>query len=142
MPKTAQTPTPASVLITLMEEYQLNPFSLSKEINLSQSSVRQLVTGKSKVTVPTALRLAKYFEQSPDYWLDLQRAKDIKDAQNDKELMALVKGIPKAKKPVAKPKAQGKAAGKATLSDKRKNAAKVPGAKPASRKPASKSKGK
>jgi addiction module HigA family antidote len=125
-----------------MEEYQLNPFSLSKEINLSQSSVRQLVTGKSKVTVPTALRLAKYFDQSPDYWLDLQRAKDIKDAQNDKELTAIVKGIPKAKKPAAKPKATGKTAGKTALSDKRKKAAKTPGAKPASRKPASKSKKK
>ena len=136
MAKSAQTPTPTSVLMTLMEEYQLNPFSLSKEINLSQSSVRQLVTGKSKVTVPTALRLAKYFDQSPDYWLDLQRAKDIKDAQNDKELMAIVKGIPKAKKPAAEPKAQGKTARKTTLSDKRKKAEKVPGEKAASRKPA------
>jgi addiction module HigA family antidote len=125
-----------------MEEYRLNPFSLSKEINLSQSSVRQLVTGKSKVTVQTALRLAKYFDQSPDYWLALQRAKDIKDAQNDPELTAIVKGISKAKKPAAEPKAQGKTAGKATLSDKRKNAAKAPGAKSASRKPASKTKGK
>jgi len=140
MPKSTQTP--AQILIALMDEYQLNPFSLSKEINLSQSSVRQLVTGKSKVTVPTALRLAKYFDQTPDYWLDLQRAKDIKDAQDDRELMAKVKGIPKAKKPDVKPKAQGKAARKTALSDKRKNAAKVPGAKPASRKPASKTKGK
>jgi addiction module HigA family antidote len=140
MPKSAQTP--ASVLIALMEEYQLNAFSLSKEINLNQSSVRQLVTGKSKVKVPTALRLAKYFGQTPDYWLDLQRETDFKDAQNDKKLMAIVKGISKAKKPTAKPKAQSKTAKKTTLSDKRKKAAKVPGAKPASRKPASKAKGK
>ena len=137
MPKSAQTP--ASVLIALMDEFQLNPFSLSKEINLSQSSVRQLVTGKSKVTVPTALRLAKYFGLTPDYWLDLQRAVDINEAQKNKKLMAIVKGIPKAGKPAAKPKAQGKPARKTTLSDKRKNAAKVPGA---SRKPAAKSKGK
>jgi len=140
MPKSVQTP--ASVLMALMEEYHLNPFSLSKEISLSQSSVRLLVTGKSKVTVPTAFRLAKYFGQSPDYWLDLQREVDINDAQSNKELMAIVKGISKAKEPVAKPKAQGNAARKTTLSDKRKNAAKVPGAKPASRKPASKAKGK
>jgi len=140
MPKPAQTP--ASVLMALMEEYQLNPFSLSKKIHLSQSSVRQLVTGKAKVTVKTALRLEKYFGQSYDYWLDLQRAADIKEAQNDEELMAIVDQISKAKKPVEKTKAQAKTARKTTLSDKRKNAAKVPGAKPASRKPAAKSKGK
>ena len=140
MPKSAQTP--ASVLLALMDEYQLNPLSLSKEINLNYASVRQIVTGKSKVTIPTALRLAKYFGQTPDYWLDLQRDVEIKEAENDKELMAIVKGISKAKKPVEKPKTQGKTVKKNTLSDKRKNAAKVPGAKPASRKPASKSKGK
>ena len=132
MPKTKQTP--VSVLLSLMEEYQLNPFSLSKEISLSPSSVRQLVTGKSKVTVPTAFRLAHYFGQSYDYWLDLQRAVDIKDAQKNKKLMAIVKGIKKAKKPAAKPKAQKKPVKKTTLSDKRKKAAKVPGAKLASRK--------
>jgi len=136
MPKSTQTP--VSALIALMDEYQLNPFSLSKEINLSYASVRQLVTGKSKVTVPTALRLAKYFGQSPDYWLDLQRAVDVKEAQNNKNLMAIVKGIPKAKKPTVKPKAQGKTPRKTTLADKRKKAAKVPGAKRASRKPSSK----
>jgi addiction module HigA family antidote len=136
MPKSAQTP--ASVIIALMDEYQLNPFSLSKEINLSYASVRQIVTGKSKVTVPTALRLAKYFGQTPDYWLGLQRDVEIKEAENDKELMAIVKGIAKVKKPAVKAKTQEKAAKKATLSDKRKSAAKVPRAKPASRKPASK----
>ena len=136
MPKSTQTP--ASVLVALMEEYQLNPFSMSKEINLSHSSIRQFITGKSKVTVPTALRLAKYFDQSPDYWLDLQRAVDIKEAQNDKGLMAIVKEISKAKKPSAKSKAKEKPVKKTTLSNKRKNAAKGPGAKPASRKSASK----
>ena len=138
MPKSAQTP--ASVLTTLMEEYQLNPFSLSKEIKLSQSSVRQLVNGKSKVTVSTALRLGKFFGNDTDYWLDLQRATDVNEAQNNKELMDIVKGISKAKKPAAKPKAENKSVKKTTLSDKRKKAAKVPGAKPASRKSASKAK--
>ena len=132
MPKSTQTP--ASVLMALMDEYQLNPFSLSKEINLSYASVRQIVIGKSKVTVPTALRLAKYFGQTPDYWLDLQRDVEIKEAENDKKLMAIVKGIAKAKKSAAKAKTQEKTAKKTTLSDKRKIAAKVPGAKPTSRK--------
>ena len=136
MPKSTQTT--ASVLMALMDEYQLNPFSLSKEINLSHSSVRQIIIGKSKVTVPTALRLAKFFDQSSDYWLDLQRADDIREAQNNKELIAIVKGISKAKKPAVKSKAQGKTTRKTTLSGKRKAAAKVPGAKTASRKSASK----
>ena len=147
MPKTTQTP--SSVLTSLMEEYQLNPFSLSKEISLSHSAVRLIANGKSRVTVPTALRLAKFFGQTPEYWLDLQRSSELSEAQKDKDLMAAIKGIQKAKKPSIKAnikpnksKEKGKPAKKTTLSDKRKYAAKVPGAKPASRKPSSKSKEK
>jgi antitoxin HigA-1 len=95
MPKSQ---TPASVLQSLMDEYQLNPFSLAKAINLSNSAVRLLVIGKSKVTVPTALRLAKFFGQTPAFWLDLQREADISEASKDQELQDTLKAIPKAKK--------------------------------------------
>ena len=130
MPKSAMTP--ASVLQSLMDEYQLNPLSLSKVINLSPAGVRQLVIGKTKITVPTALRLAKLFGQTPAYWLDLQREADLNEASKDKELQDILKGISKAKKPAA-PKAEtAKAPGKKqSLSDKRKAAAKTPGAKSA-----------
>ena len=134
MPKSAKTPD--SVLVALMDEYQLNPFSLSKAINLSPSAVRLLVIGKSKITVPTALRLSKFFGQPPAFWLDLQRAVDLNEAAEDKELSAVLKDIAKAKKPAAKPKAEAKVKPlkKDALSNKRKKAAKVPGSKPASRK--------
>jgi len=98
MPKSQ---TPATVLQSLMEEYQLNPFSLSKEIHLSNSAVRLLVIGKSKVTVHIALRLAKLFGQTPEYWLDMQRETDLIEASKDKELQDALGSISKAKKPAA-----------------------------------------
>ena len=134
MPKT--TKTPGSVLVSLMDEYQFNPFSLSKALSLSPSAVRLIVIGKAKITVPTALRLAKLFGQSPEFWMDLQRDADIKEAAKDENLSAILKGISKAKRPIVKPVSTGKikVAKKAALSEKRKKAAKVPGSKPASRK--------
>jgi len=130
MPKSTQTP--ASVLQSLMDEYQLNPFSLSKAINLSNSAVRLLVIGKAKVTVPTAFRLAKLFGQTPNFWLDLQREADLNEASKDQKFQDMLKGIAKAKKPDA-PKlvTSKKPDKKQSLSDKRKKAAKIPGAKPA-----------
>ena len=53
-----------------------------------------------------------------------------------------MKGISKAKKSVTNAKAQEKTTKKTTLSDKRKNAVKVPGTRSASWIPASKSSGK
>jgi len=108
MPKSQ---TPASVLQSLMDEYQLNPFSLSKGLHLSNSAVRLLVIGKANISVSTALRLAKFFGQTPAYWLDLQREADLNEASKDKELQDILKAIPKAKKPaVPKNGAAGKPA--------------------------------
>ena len=153
MPKTSKTP--ATVLISLMDEYQLNPFSLSKALKLSPSTARLLVTGRSKITAPAALRLAKLFGQKPSYWLDLQKEADLSEAAKDKKLMAAIKNISKAQKPkksakppakkkaktLAKKKTPAKPLKKTTLRDKRKAASKVPGkraAKTASRRAAKK----
>jgi len=130
MAKSSQTP--ANVLQSLMDEYQLNPFSLSKAIHLSNSAARLLVIGKSKISIPTALRLAKLFDKTPAFWLDLQREADLVEASKDKKLQDILKTISKAKKPAAaKEDTARKPLKKQTLSDKRKKAAKVPGARAA-----------
>ena len=124
--------TPAAVLNSLIEKYQLNPFLLSKAISLNYSTVHQILKGKAKITVPTALRFAKFFGQPSTFWLDLQRGEDLIEAAKDKKLSSILKGISKVKKPSAKiaaSKPKAKSAKKNALSVKRKRAAKVPGAK-------------
>jgi len=139
MAKAAQTP--VTVLKSIMDEYQMTPYALSKAISLSNSAVQQILKGRTKITVSTALRLSKFFGKTTAYWLDLQREADLSEAAQDKELSSVLKGIGKAQKPTGKKaKAPAKAAKKTTLKDKRKAAAKTPGAKPASRKPVTKKK--
>jgi len=121
MPKMAQTP--VSVLNDLMEEYQLTSSSLAKEIHISVSAVRLITVGKSKISVATALRLAKFFGQTPDYWLDLQREADLNEAKKDGELQSVLKGISKAKKP--KPDTKATAGKKRPLSRSKKAALKT-----------------
>jgi addiction module HigA family antidote len=128
-----KTQTPSSVLIQLMDEYQLNAFSLSKAINLDYQIVRRIISSQTKITAPAALKLGKFFGNESDFWMNLQSKADLETALNDKELMSEVKAISKAKQPVSKPKKKKKSARKESISDKRKKAGKVPGAKPASR---------
>ena len=132
MPKSAKTP--SSVLVSLMDEYGLNPSSLSKKIGLSYATVRMLVIGEMKISTPTALRLAKFFGNTPDFWLSLQQEADLIEAGKDKELQSALDGIKKAVKQTPASKATGKSRRKITLSDKRKAAAKIPGSKTALRK--------
>jgi addiction module HigA family antidote len=114
-----------------MDEHQLNQQSLAKAIGLSTSATRQIAIGKTKVTVPTALRLAKYFGQTPVYWLDLQRETDLAEAQNDQELQAVLKSISKAQRPAAKAKPDKKA--KPTMKTVSSGKSKEADPKPASR---------
>ena len=132
MPKSSNTP--AVVLKSLMNEYQLSNSALSKHINLSPSMVNQLVSGQSKLTVPVVLRLSKFFGKNPAFWLDIQRVTLLEEAKDDKKLQKILKGISKASKPAAKPKAKTILSKKKSISAKRKQAAKIPGAKPAARK--------
>jgi addiction module HigA family antidote len=128
-----KTQTPSSVLIQLMDEYQLNAFSLSKATELDYQIVRRIISGQTKISAPAALKLGKFFGNESNFWMDLQSESDLETALNDKELMSVVKSISKAKQPVSKPETNQKPARKESISDKRKKAAKVPGAKPASR---------
>ena len=65
----------------LMEEF-LKPMQLSQnrlaiEIKVPPRRIYEIVLGKRKITPDTALRLAKYFNMSPEFWLGLQMGYDL-----------------------------------------------------------------
>ena len=142
MPKITEPKNPGTVLQSFLDEYGITPFFLSKQINMSNATVLNIVKGTAKVTIQTALRLARYFGNPPMFWIDLQTASEINDLCNDKEFLSELRNIPKAQKPAARAKtaAKSKTAQRKTdtLAEKRKKAAKVPGAKAAKGKKAGK----
>ena len=65
----------------LREEF-LEPMGLTQQqlaegIGVSYQRVNELINGKRGITISTALRLAKYFNTSPDFWLNMQRGNDM-----------------------------------------------------------------
>jgi addiction module HigA family antidote len=123
---------PGAVLKSLLDKYQLNPTALARDIKLSQSAVRQITIEKAKISVPIALRFAKYFGNTPKYWLDVQTAYDLAEAEKDTKLSDILKAIDKPKPPVPAAKKPAKA-GKVAKADKAVKTAK-PAAKPAAKK--------
>jgi addiction module HigA family antidote len=111
MPKPA-IQAPGVVLQSYLDEYQLNPGKLAQAVGLSQSAVRQVVIGKTRISVPVALRFAKYFGNKAEDWIDIQNKYDLAEAAKDSELSAILKGISKAKKPAPKKAAKPAAAAK------------------------------
>ncbi len=65
----------------LMEEF-LVPFGLSQNklavgIGVHARRINEIVLGKRSITADTALRLAKYFGNSAQFWLGLQTDYDL-----------------------------------------------------------------
>lgn len=55
----------------------LTQVELAERIGVSFPRINELVNGKRGVTVDTALRLARLFGTTPEYWLNLQRDFDL-----------------------------------------------------------------
>jgi addiction module HigA family antidote len=81
----------------LLEEF-LKPLGmtqaeLAERIRVSYVRVNELVNGKRRVTPSTALRLAKAFGTSPDFWLNGQLALDLYRTINDEKEIKEVEQI-------------------------------------------------
>ncbi len=84
----------------LLEEF-LKPLGLSQnrlalDIGVHPRRINEIVLGKRSVTADTALRLARYFGTSPQFWMGLQAeyeldvAEDTSGERIEKEVRILV----------------------------------------------------
>jgi addiction module HigA family antidote len=82
---TSRTPTHPGEM--LLEEF-LNPMHLTQReladaILVPYQRVNDIVNGRRGITPSTALRLAKYFGMSADFWMNIQLRWDLYFAQRD-----------------------------------------------------------
>jgi len=85
----------------LAEEF-LKPLGLSQHrlamsIRVPSTRIGEVVRGKRAITPDTALRLARFFDNSPEFWLNLQQMHDLTKAK-----LALAKTI-EAEVPIYEP---------------------------------------
>ena len=59
----------------------LKPYTLAKKLDTSRARMERLVREEVPVTVDTALRLARLFQTTPEFWLNLQTAYDLTVAE-------------------------------------------------------------
>jgi antitoxin HigA-1 len=54
---------------------------LARDIDVNPARINDLVHGRSAITSPIALRLAKYFGTTPELWMNLQASYDLRRAR-------------------------------------------------------------
>ena len=65
-----------------LPDYGLTVSGLASAIGVSRQTVNELLRERRAVSPEMALRLSRLFGNSPEFWLNLQRAVDLWEAEN------------------------------------------------------------
>ena len=74
----------------LLEEFliplEISQYRLSKDLEIPQTRISEIIKGNRRISADTAVRLSAYFGNSPKFWLGLQDDYDIEFEKTQKEL--------------------------------------------------------
>jgi addiction module HigA family antidote len=77
-----------------MEPLSLTVTALAAHLGISRKHLSQVLHERASVTSGLALRLAKAFDTTPDLWLNLQRKRDLWEAERDTPGLENVEPLP------------------------------------------------
>lgn len=84
MAKKLSPPHPGDILFEeFLKPLGITQYRLAVDIHVSPRRINEIVHGKRSITADTALRLARYFGTSEQFWLNLQSKYDI-EKQKDR----------------------------------------------------------
>jgi len=66
-----------------LPEYSLTAGSLAKALYVPRDRIEKLVREKRAMTADTAMRLARYFGTTPQFWMNLQANFDLASVADD-----------------------------------------------------------
>ena len=73
----------------LLEEFlkplEISAYRLSKDTFIPQTRISEIIKQRRRITADTALRLSRYFGNSPKFWLGLQDDYDIEEERINKK---------------------------------------------------------
>lgn len=74
---------PGEVLLEdFLKPLEMSQYALAKAIGVPQIRVSEIVRAERSITPDTALRLARYFGTSAEFWLGMQATFDLETARD------------------------------------------------------------
>ena len=81
---------PGEVLVELyLEPLGMSAIELAKRLNVPRTRIERLVKGETSLTVDTAMRLSRFFGNTPEFWMNLQRAYDLAQVRESVDLSGI-----------------------------------------------------
>lgn len=66
-----------------LKPLDLSQYALAKAIGVPQMRISEIINGRRGVTPDTALRLARYFGTSAEFWIGMQATFDLETARDE-----------------------------------------------------------
>ncbi|HEY3778454.1 MAG TPA: HigA family addiction module antitoxin [Rhizomicrobium sp.] len=60
----------------------LTPYAVAKAVGVPRTRIERLAREETPVTADTALRLSRYFETTPSFWMGMQAQYDLETAED------------------------------------------------------------
>ena len=76
---------PGQILKETLEDLGLNMNRLAQEIRVPANRIGAIIGGQRAITGETALRLGRYFNTTPAYWMNMQARYDLETARDEWE---------------------------------------------------------
>lgn len=73
---------PGAYLKEILDELEMSQYRLAQELGVPAMRISHVVRGQRPMTAELALRLGRYLNQSPQYWLHLQSRYDLDIAED------------------------------------------------------------
>ena len=71
---------PGEVLLEeFMKPLEITAYRLSKDLDIPQTRISEILKGRRRISADTALRLSRYFGNSAKFWLGLQNDYDLEE---------------------------------------------------------------
>ena len=61
-----------------LEPLKMTPYALARKLHVPRTRIERIVAEKIGISADTALRLAKFFKTTPEFWLNMQASYDLK----------------------------------------------------------------
>jgi addiction module HigA family antidote len=75
---------PGEILLEdLMKPLQISINQLARDLRVPVNRVSEIVNGQRGITADTALRLGRYFGNTPQFWMNLQASYDLRVAMRE-----------------------------------------------------------
>lgn len=77
---------PGEILTEILDDNGLSQSELASHLGIAHSYINDICRGRRGISAVMAIRLARALNQTPEFWLNLQKSWELSQAKKEEEI--------------------------------------------------------